>query len=88
MRGTVSVWLPGLEAGAAALLGDESTVRAANERAETPRERVVHNDLDALGGLFTCPEAKQSYYTVESAVLLGRADAQIAAAPRPRPRRR
>ncbi|MFI5756244.1 hypothetical protein [Streptomyces sp. NPDC051569] len=79
LRGTVSVWLPGLEARAAALLGDESTVRAANERAETLRERVVHDDLDALGGLFTYPEAKQSYYTVESAVLLGRGDAEIAA---------
>ncbi|MFE2844340.1 hypothetical protein ACFXKS_12380 [Streptomyces scopuliridis] len=79
LRGTVSVWLSGLEARAAALLGDEQTVRSANERAETLREQVVLDDLDSLGGLFTYPEAKQSYYTVESAVLLGRGDAQLAA---------
>lgn len=79
LRGTVSVWLPGLEARAAALLGDEETVRAANQRAEQLREGVVEDDLDALGGLLTYPEVKQLYYMVESEVLLGHGDAQLAA---------
>lgn len=79
LRGTASVWLPGLEARAAALLGDEETVRSANQRAESLRERVVPDDLDALGGLLTYPEVKQLYYTVEAEVLLGHGDAQIAA---------
>jgi hypothetical protein len=78
LRGTVSVWLPGLEARAAALLGDEETVRSANQRAEALREQVVPDDLDGLGGLLTYPQVKQLYYTVESEVLLGHGDAQLA----------
>ncbi|MFH9467114.1 hypothetical protein ACH4LT_07430 [Streptomyces clavifer] len=78
-RGTVSVWLPGLEARAAALLGDEGAVGAANQRAESLRELVVADDLDALGGLLTYPELKQLYYVVESEVLLGHGDTQLAA---------
>ncbi|EPH43557.1 hypothetical protein ABT390_10320 [Streptomyces aurantiacus] len=35
--------------------------------------------LDALGGFLTCPVIKQTYYTVESAVLLGWGNAPIAA---------
>ncbi|MFJ4914650.1 hypothetical protein [Streptomyces sp. NPDC088726] len=79
LRGTVSVWLPGLEARAAALLGDEQTVRAANQRSEVLREQVVGDDLDALGGLLTYPELKQLYYMVESEVLLGHGDSPLAA---------
>ncbi|WP_331743762.1 hypothetical protein OH809_43805 (plasmid) [Streptomyces sp. NBC_00873] len=79
LRGTVSVWLPGLEARAAALLGDEEAVRAANQKSEVLREQVVPDDLDALGGLLTYPELKQLYYMVESEVLLGHGDSQLAA---------
>ncbi|MBV9026546.1 MAG: hypothetical protein JO362_22745 [Streptomycetaceae bacterium] len=79
LRGTVSVWLPSLEARAAALLGDEQTARSANQRAETLRDQTMPDDLDALGGLLTYPQVKQLYYTVESEVLLGHGDTQIAA---------
>ncbi|MEK8170933.1 hypothetical protein NKH77_19300 [Streptomyces sp. M19] len=79
LRGTVSVWLPGLEARAAALLGDKETARAANRRADSLRERVVPDDLDGLGGLLTYPAIKQLYYAVESEVLLGRGDTETMA---------
>ncbi|MFD4986469.1 hypothetical protein [Streptomyces sp. NPDC058374] len=77
LRGTVGVWLPSLEARAAALLGDEEAALAANRRAENLREQVVPDDLDGLGGLLTYPEIKQLYYAVESQVLLGHGDAEI-----------
>ncbi|MEN8656102.1 hypothetical protein ABCR94_37410 [Streptomyces sp. 21So2-11] len=80
LRGTVTPWLYGLQARAAALLGDEDTVRAANQRAATLREQVAPDELDALGGLFTYPEVKQRYYAVEAAVLLGQGDARVASA--------
>lgn len=70
-RGTVGLWMLGLEARAAALLGDEATVRTANRAATERRDRVTPDDLDALGGLLTYPDAKQHYYTVEAEVLLG-----------------
>ncbi|MEU6172758.1 hypothetical protein ABZ832_12595 [Streptantibioticus parmotrematis] len=79
LRGTVSIWLPGLEARAAALLGDEAAARSANQRAEDLRERVEPDDLDRLGGLLTYPQVKQLYYSVESEVLLGHGDAHVAA---------
>lgn len=80
LRGTVAPWLHGLQARAAALLGDEEVVRIANTRALSLREQVVPDELDALGGLFTYPEIKQRYYSVEAAVLLGHGDARVAAA--------
>jgi hypothetical protein len=79
LHGTVGVWLPSLEARAAALLGDAEAARAANQRATDLRERVVPDDLDVLGGLLTFPDAKQLYYTVEAEVLLGLGDARITA---------
>ncbi|MER5299709.1 hypothetical protein ABT039_09645 [Streptomyces lasiicapitis] len=79
LRGTVAIWLAGLEARAAAVLGNEQAVQAANRRSAELRELVVADDLDALGGLLTYPVIKQTYYTVESAVLLGWGNAQIAA---------
>ncbi|MFD7895498.1 hypothetical protein [Streptomyces sp. NPDC059743] len=78
LRGSVSVWLPSLEARAAALLGNAETVRSANLRAAESREHVVPDDLDQLGGLLTFPEPKQLYYTAESHVLLGQGDAETA----------
>ncbi|MEU1299029.1 hypothetical protein [Streptomyces shenzhenensis] len=79
LRGTVGLWLLGLQARAAAVLGDEETVRTVNQAAADRRERVVHDDLDQLGGLFTYAPEKQLYYAVESEVLLGHGDARLAA---------
>ncbi|MEV6590963.1 hypothetical protein [Streptomyces acidicola] len=79
LRGTVGLWLLGLQARAAAVLGDEETVRAANRQATDRREHVVHDDLDHLGGLFTYAPEKQLYYEVESETLLGHGGAQLAA---------
>ncbi|MER5780237.1 hypothetical protein ABT104_00700 [Streptomyces mobaraensis] len=79
LHGTVAVWLAGLEARAAALLGDEEATRAALQRAQNLREQVQLDDLDRLGGLLTFPDSKHLYYCVESEVLLGNGDARIAA---------
>ncbi|MGW1149277.1 hypothetical protein ACWD6I_30660 [Streptomyces sp. NPDC002454] len=69
----------GLEGRAAALLGDTETVNAVARAADEQRDRVVPDDLDALGGLLTYPAAKQLYYTVEAEVLLGRGDDRLSA---------
>ncbi|MFF5860893.1 hypothetical protein ACFY8B_35750 [Streptomyces sp. NPDC012751] len=79
LRGTVGLWLLGLKARAAAVLGDEETVRVANQEAADRRERVVHDDLDELGGLFTYAPEKQLYYAVEAEALLNHGDAQLVA---------
>ncbi|WP_232108297.1 MULTISPECIES: hypothetical protein [Streptomyces] len=79
LHGTVSVWLPSLEARAAALLGDGETVRTANEQAERQRDCVAPDDLDELGGLLTFPPQKQLYYAVESHVMLGHGNARTTA---------
>ncbi|MEU1693524.1 hypothetical protein ABZ590_19135 [Streptomyces hirsutus] len=79
LHGTVGLWLLGLRARAAAVLGDEETVRAASQQAADRRERVIHDDLDELGGLFTYAPEKQLYYTVEAETLLGHGGAQLAA---------
>ncbi|MEU2592989.1 hypothetical protein ABZ649_04585 [Streptomyces albidoflavus] len=78
LRGTVSAWLPALEARAAALLGDGDSALTANARAIDARTRVVADDLDNLGGILTFPEAKHDYYTAESRVLLGLHDQETA----------
>ncbi|MET9461945.1 hypothetical protein ABZY05_44135 [Streptomyces canus] len=79
LNGTVGLWLLGLQARAAAVQGDEETVRSANMEATERRDRVVPDDLDALGGLFTYSQEKQLYYAVEAEALLGNGDAQLAA---------
>ncbi|MFF5893817.1 hypothetical protein ACFY72_34375 [Streptomyces globisporus] len=71
VHGTVSVWLPSLEARAAALLGDAAGAAAAVEQAARRREAVEPDDLDELGGLLTFPVEKELYYRVETQVLLG-----------------
>ncbi|MFD8913635.1 hypothetical protein [Streptomyces sp. NPDC059575] len=73
-QGTVGLWLLGLKARAAAAGGDAETARTANRQAADRRERVILDDLDGLGGLFTYPEEKQSYYEVETEALLGNGD--------------
>lgn len=79
LRGTVGLWLLGLRSRAAARLGDAETVRAANREATDRRERVVPDDLDQLGGLFTYAPEKQLYYEVESEALLGNGDQRLTA---------
>jgi hypothetical protein len=79
LRGTAGLWLLGLQARAAAVLGDEESVQAANRQAGERRERVMPDDLDELGGLFTYAPEKQLYYAVESEALLGRGNAKLAA---------
>jgi hypothetical protein len=78
-NGTAGLWLLGLQARAAAALGDAEAARLANEQAADRRESVVPDDLDVLGGLFTYSPEKQLYYTVEAEVLLGHGDEQLAA---------
>ncbi|MGW5256619.1 hypothetical protein ACWERW_27180 [Streptomyces sp. NPDC004012] len=78
-HGTVGLWLLGLQARAAAVLGDEDAVRAVNQQAIDRRENVIHDDLDELGGLFTYAPEKQLYYAVESEALLGHGGARLAA---------
>ncbi|MFE5923554.1 hypothetical protein [Streptomyces sp. NPDC056468] len=79
LNGTVGLWLLGLQARAAAILGDEETVRTANLEATNRRESVVLDDLDQLGGLLTYSPQKQTYYTVESEALLGHGGADLTA---------
>ncbi|MGW2911273.1 hypothetical protein ACWC9X_12585 [Streptomyces asoensis] len=79
LRGTVGLWLLGLQSRAAAVLGDEAIVRAANQQATDRRESVVLDDLDELGGLLTYAREKQLYYEVESQVLLGNGGPQLIA---------
>ncbi|AZS90064.1 hypothetical protein ELQ87_25715 [Streptomyces griseoviridis] len=79
LRGTAGLWLLGLQARAAAALGDEQTVRRVSQQATDRREHVVLDDLDELGGLFTYPLAKQRYYDVEAQALLGLGGAQLGA---------
>jgi hypothetical protein len=77
LNGTVGLWLLGLQARAAAILGDEETVRTANREAIDRRGSVVLDDLDQLGGLLTYSTEKQTYYAVESEALLGHGDAEL-----------
>ncbi|MFI7317146.1 hypothetical protein [Streptomyces venezuelae] len=79
LNGTVGLWLLGLHARAAAVLGDAETVYAVNQTAVERRERVVPDDLDALGGLLTYSTEKQRYYIVESGALLGTGGAELTA---------
>ncbi|MFG3140936.1 hypothetical protein ACGFZA_32620 [Streptomyces sp. NPDC048211] len=79
LQGTVGLWLLGLQARAAAVLGDEETVRSANQQAADRRESVTPDDLDELGGLFTYAPEKQLYYAVESEALLGHGGSELAA---------
>ncbi|WP_228992725.1 hypothetical protein [Streptomyces sp. DH8] len=75
LRGTVSVWLPALEARAAALVGEAAAAAAAVDQAARRREAVEPDDLDELGDLLTFPAEKEPYYRVETDVLLGQTTA-------------
>ncbi|WP_237519233.1 hypothetical protein [Streptomyces sp. HUCO-GS316] len=79
LRGTVGLWLLGLQARAAAVLGDEEIVQASNRAAVDRREHVILDDLDELGGLLTYSLEKQRYYAVEASALLGDGNADLTA---------
>jgi tetratricopeptide (TPR) repeat protein len=75
LRGSVTAWLPALEARAWAQLGQTADARAAVERARDRRDHIVPDELDAMGGLMAFPLAKQHYYAAGSYVYLGEAEA-------------
>jgi tetratricopeptide (TPR) repeat protein len=78
-RGTVSAWLPALEARALAQVGDAAAAREAVHRAMVKREAVVPDELDRIGGLLTFPQAKQHYYAAGALVTIEGADREAAA---------
>ena len=73
-RGTVTAWLPALEARARAQLGHPVEARAAVRRAADRREVVIPDLLDEIGGLMAFPLAKQRYYAAGTYVYLGESD--------------
>jgi tetratricopeptide (TPR) repeat protein len=74
LRGSVTAWLPALEARAWAQLGHTADARAAVERARDRRDHIIPDELDAMGGLMAFPLAKQHYYAAGAYVFLGDAD--------------
>jgi hypothetical protein len=68
--GSISAWLPALEARAWAQLGDSTEARRAIARAESQRGRIEPDELDGIGGILTFPLAKQRYYAAGALVYL------------------
>lgn len=70
VTGSVSAWLPALEARAWALMNMPG--EASNALGRAADQRVAHqpDDLDAIGGLLAFPQAKQSYYAAGTYVYL------------------
>ncbi|GIE94075.1 hypothetical protein [Paractinoplanes rishiriensis] len=79
VTGSVAAWLPALEARAWALMNLEGEASAAIGRAIDRRSEYQPDDLDAIGGLLSFPQAKQSYYAAGTYVCLeGEADQERA----------
>jgi tetratricopeptide (TPR) repeat protein len=78
VTGSVSAWLPALEARAWALMNMTGEAGDALGRATDRRAAHRPDDLDAIGGLLTFPQARQSYYAAGTYVYLdgGQARAQ------------
>lgn len=70
LTGSVSAWLPALEARAWALMSIPGEATDALGRAADRRAAHEPDDLDAIGGLLTFPQAKQSYYAAGTYVYL------------------
>lgn len=70
LTGTVTAWLPSLEARAWALLSAADETAAAIGRAADRRARHQPDDLDHIGGLLSFPAAKQHYYAAGAYVFL------------------
>lgn len=77
-RGSVAAWLPALEARALARLNRREPARDAVRRAAAVREGIEPDDLDAVGGMFTFPPAKQRYYAAGTLVHLDGAHREAA----------
>jgi hypothetical protein len=69
-EGTASVWLPLLEARAAAVLGDSERAEAALLRAASAREAGGTDELDQLGGTLTLTRPWQMYLAADARVWL------------------
>lgn len=75
--GTVSAWLPALEARSASRLADAEATRAALVRVGEAREQVRPDELDEIGGILAFPVPKQHFYGAESYLGIG-AGAEVA----------
>lgn len=70
--GTVTVWLPALEARAAARRGDSATATEALERASAARDEEHDDELDTnYGGILTFSSVKETYYAGGTWMALG-----------------
>lgn len=69
-HGSVSAWLPALEARAWALMSATNEATLALAKANNRRQAHRPDDLDTIGGLLTFPQAKQRYYTAGTLVHL------------------
>jgi hypothetical protein len=70
LTGSVSAWLPALEARAWSLMSTPDEATRALGRASDRRANHQPDDLDTMGGLLTFPHAKQSYYAAGAYVYL------------------
>lgn len=77
--GTVTVWLPSLEARAWSVLGNAAEAGRAVERAIAMRDRTVDDDLDQLGGMCRFDVARQAYYAADAGAMLSDPLAPLAA---------
>lgn len=73
-RGSVSVWLPALEARALGMLGRGAEAKDAIARAELAREHRLPDDLDDIGGVLTFSEPRQLYYAADAMVWLSESE--------------
>jgi hypothetical protein len=80
LTGTVAAWLPALEARAYAIMSEAAEATRALNVADECRDMHAPDDLDRLGGLFTFPAAKHSYYAAGTYVCLDGHTAQAESA--------
>jgi hypothetical protein len=70
LTGSVTAWLPALEARAWAQMGQAGEATTALGKAADRRQSHQSDDLDAIGGLLTFSPAKQRYYAAGAYVCL------------------
>lgn len=77
-NGSVTSWLACSQARALARLGAAEPARLALVRADDMREHHVHDDLDAIGGIFWFAPARQHHYAADAyACLPGQSERAI-----------
>jgi hypothetical protein len=69
-RSTAAVWLPAQAARVWGVLGNPGRVNDAVAEAESARERVQPDELDAFGGIMTFPRPRQLYYASDAWIWL------------------